>query len=90
MFEDREKTIAQELLAHVLSKDILRYMDGLDIQPQKIVETTAIKALGEIQEILKTYNPQDTDEAADFMMIEKILHVFDTYDLNTGDCHDFG
>ena len=90
MFEDKEKSIARELLAHVLSEDILRYMDGLDIQPQEIVETTAIKALSEIQDVLKTYDPQNTDEAQDFMMIEQILHIFDRYNLHTGDCHDFG
>ena len=52
------------------------------INADEIADTTAIKALSEIQNILAS----DLD---DFEIVEQIVCVFEKYNLNVGGCHDF-
>ena len=54
-----------------------------EINADEIADTTAIKALSEIQEILKA------EEKTDFEMVDEIVDVFGKYNLDFGGCHDF-
>ena len=90
MKEEKEMAAQRELLARILAEDLLKCIDTLSSSLRERAESTAIQALGEIQAVLKTYDPQKTDPAADFTVIEKIMHILETYGLSTGTCHDFG
>ena len=54
------------------------------IDEEKIADTMAIQALGEIQKILKK------DEIDVFEMLEEIVLIFCKYGIDSGSCHDFG
>ena len=72
-----------ELLKRELIRKIDEELDDFEIDATQIADTTAIKALVEIQEILKA----DED---DFMTVEEIVKVFEKYGLDSLPCHDFG
>ncbi|MCR4719123.1 MAG: hypothetical protein K5768_05780 [Firmicutes bacterium] len=55
-----------------------------EINADEIADTTAIKALSEIKEIISD------DEKSDFDMVEEIVCVFEKYRISAGGCHDFG
>lgn len=59
-------------------------LDELDIDVNEIADTTAIKALSEIQEII------NNDCLSDFDAMEQIVVVFEKYNLDAGARHDFG
>ena len=75
--------IKVELLKSELIRKINEELDDFEIDATQIADTTAIKALGEIQQILKA----DED---DFMIVEEIVKVFEKYGLDCPPCHDFG
>ncbi len=58
-------------------------LDELDIDVNEIADTTAIKALSEIQEIICN------NDIPDFDAIEQIVYVFEKYKLSAGPRHDF-
>ena len=74
--------IKVELLKRELIRKINEELDDFEIDATQIADTTAIKALGEIQQILKA----DED---DFMTVEEIVMVFEKYGLDCSPCHDF-
>ncbi len=51
-------------------------------------DTVATKALMEIQAVLKSGNIVDGNRT-DFEIIEKIVNIFEKYEINAGGCHDF-
>ena len=68
-----------------LHKDMICWqISDFEIDEEKIADTVAIQALGEIQEILKR------DELDDFEMVEEIVLIFSKYGIDFGSCHDFG
>lgn len=82
-----------ELLANAAAEAIcdkikmLAVFEGLDefnINVNEIADTTAIKALSEIQEIVQN------DNISDFDAIEQIVNVFEKYKISSGIRHDFG
>ena len=74
--------IKVELLKRELIRKINEELDNFEIDATQIADTTAIKALREIQQILKA----DKD---DFMIVEEIVKVFEKYGLDCSPCHDF-
>ena len=46
--------------------------------------TLATKALNEIQKVLN-----QSENKSDFDMIEEIVCIFEKYNINAGNCHDF-
>ena len=58
-------------------------MNG-EINADEIADTTAIKVLSEIKEII------NDDEKSDFDMVEDIVCIFEKYHISAGACHDFG
>ncbi|MEE1224018.1 MAG: hypothetical protein UH081_02040 [Clostridia bacterium] len=77
--------IKSELLINALCDSIRHYLPYTDIEADinEIADTTAIKALSEIQEILHSYDGNDFDT------VEKIVCVFEKYNLSAGMAHDF-
>ena len=81
-----------ELLANAVSEAIREKIkmyadfDGLnefDIDVNEIANSTAIKALWEIQNIVQN------DEFSDFDAVEEIIKIFGKYDISAGSRHDF-
>ena len=74
--------IKLELLKGSIHDIIDSILADIIINTDEIADTTAIKALSEIQNILAS----DLD---DFETVERIVCVFEKYNLNAGGCHDF-
>ena len=74
--------IKLELLKGSIHDIIDSRLADIIINADEIADTTAIKALSEIQKILAS----DLD---DFETVEQIVCVFEKYRLNSGSCHDF-
>ena len=77
-------TIKTELIKSYIKDMICWQISDFEIDEEKIADTVAIQALGEIQEILKR------DELDDFEMVEEIVLIFSKYEIDFGSCHDFG
>ena len=74
--------IKLELLKDSIHDIIDRRLSDIVINADEIADTTAIKALAEIQNILAS-------DLEDFEIVEKIVCIFEKYNLNIGGCHDF-
>ena len=81
-----------ELLANAASEAIRERIkmyaesDGLNtfnIDVNEIVDSTAIKALSEIQNVIQN------DQISDFDAIEEIVNIFEKYNISAGSRHDF-
>lgn len=75
--------IKTELFANAVRDSLINYLPYMDIDIGEIADTIAIKALSEIQEVLNNY------EYNDFEIVEKIVCIFEKYDLSSGSAHDF-
>lgn len=71
--------IIKSYIADIICSDITDF----DFDADKIADTTATKALGEIQKVLHK------NQLDDFEMIEEIVLIFEKYNLDAGVCHDF-
>ena len=78
--------IKTELLANAISDKIRAMLSYpyIDIDANEIANTTAINALSEIQGVLQNYNYDDFDT------VEKIVRIFEKYEISAGAAHDFG
>lgn len=75
--------IKVELLKHELTRVINEQLEDFEIDATEIADTTAVKLVGKIQNILKTEND-------DFMIVEKIVELFEENKIDCSPCHDFG
>ena len=75
--------IKTELLRVFISDYVRARIEDFEIDANEIADTTAIKMLAEIQEIIKD------DELNDFMKVDEIMCVFEDYKIDFGNCHDF-
>lgn len=48
-------------------------------------DTISTKALSDIQQVLK-----HSENKSDFDIVEEIVCIFEKYNINVGNCHDFG
>ena len=76
--------IKTELIKSYISEVVCSRITDFDIDENKIANTTAIKVLGEVQQVLRT------NELDDFEMIERIVLIFEKYNFDAGSCHGFG
>ena len=74
--------IKLELLKNEISELVAVRLDTLNIDADKIADTVAISALSEIQKIMKS-------NLSDFDAVEKIVLIFEKYNLSCGGRHDF-
>ena len=72
-----------ELSKGVICDAITSGLTYTEIDPDKIADTTAIKALSEIQEVI--HNEKKTD----FEIVDEIVDIFAKYKIDFGGCHDF-
>ncbi len=75
--------IKLELLSGAICDTIRENMDTLHIDADQIVDSKAIKILGEIKEVLHN------ESLDDFEMVDEIVSIFCKYDIDIGGCHDF-
>ena len=74
--------IKLELLKGSIYDMIDNRLSDIGINSDEIADSTAIRALSEIQSILAS----DLD---DFATVDEIVCVFEKYKLDAGGCHDF-
>lgn len=72
-----------ELLINCISDLIKSRIKDLDIDASKIADTTATQTLYEIQKLIKD------KEYSDFDVVEKIVCIFEKYNIESGSRHDF-
>ena len=72
-----------ELLQNAIFDAISEKLSYMEIDVDKIADTTAIKALSEIKKIINEENKSDFDA------IEDIVCVFEKYNIDIGGRHDF-
>ncbi len=75
--------IKTELLKKYIADFINICIDDFEIDADKIADSVAISVLSEIQDIIKNNN------YSDFEIVEKIVCVFEKYNIDFGGCHDF-
>ena len=75
--------IKLELLKGYISDYINSNLEDFEIDASKIVDTTAIKMLSEIQNIIKD------EQYSDFDAVEEIVCIFEKYNIDFGSRHDF-
>lgn len=75
--------IKTDILKAYIADIISNSIHDFGVDANEIVDSAAIKALSEIQQILHT------NELDDFQMIEEIVLIFEKYNLDAGVCHDF-
>lgn len=80
MFKVKIKT---ELLKKYISDYINNSIRDFEIDADEITDTIAIRMLVEIQHIIKN------DAYSDFEASEKIMRVFEKYNIDFGSRHDF-
>ncbi|MBQ2932527.1 MAG: hypothetical protein IJE62_06795 [Clostridia bacterium] len=76
--------IKTELIKSYIAEVVCSNISDFEIDESKVADTTAVKVLGEIQQVLKD------NKLDDFEMIEEIVLIFEKYNLNAGSCHEFG
>ena len=72
-----------ELIAKVTADYINSRLQMLDFNAEEMADTAATLALSEIQQVI-----QD-EQISDFDAIEKIVVVFEKYNISAGTRHDF-
>lgn len=77
--------IKTELFANAVRDCLVSQLPYMDIDIDEIANTTAIKVLSEIQEVLMNSEIGESD----FDIVEKIVCIFEKYNLNGGVVHDF-
>ncbi len=75
--------IKMELLKSGIADFITRNLESFEIDENKITSTVAINMLSEIQNIIKE------DSNSDFEVVDKIVSVFEKYNIDFGFRHDF-
>ncbi len=75
--------IKLELLSGAICDAVKENMNTLNIDASQIVDSKAIKILGEIKDVIHNENLDD------FEMIDEIVSIFCKYDIDIGGCHDF-
>jgi len=75
--------IKLELLSRTISDIVIQSLEDIDIDVDKIADTTAINALSEIQNVIQNY------DISDFDAVEEIVCIFEKYKISAGARHDF-
>ena len=75
--------IKLELLKGSIHDIIDSRLADIVVNADEIADTTAIKALSEIQGVLAS------DIDSDFEIVEQSVCIFEKYKLDSGGCHDF-
>ncbi len=74
-----------ELISKELMSRICEEIKGIDIDVNQIAQSAAITVLERIKKVIIT----DDDVLDDCEKIDKILYIFEEYNIETGSCHDY-
>lgn len=75
--------IKLELLQNAIFDTIREKLSYMEIDMDKIADTTAINALSDIKDIINDKAKED------FNIVEEIVCVFEKYNIDIGERHDF-
>ena len=75
--------IKLELLQNAIFDAVREKLSYMEIDMDKIADTTAIKALSDIKDIINDEGKEDFD------IVEEIVCVFEKYNIDIGGRHDF-
>ena len=75
--------IKVELLNNYISDFIKSRIEDFEIDASQIADTTATQMLSEIQNVIKN------EDNSDFETVEKIVCIFEKYNVDYGSRHDF-
>lgn len=75
--------IKLELLKPHIIDFITNRIEAFDIDASQIADSTATKALSEIQKVIQN------EDYSDFDAVEKIVCIFEKYHIDSGCRHDF-
>ena len=75
--------IKLELISRELVDFMVRNLENLDMDIDKMADTTAINMIGEIQAVIMD------NLKSDFDVVEEIVCIFEKYNVNAGCRHDF-
>ena len=75
--------IKLELLRNYVSDFINCKMEDFEIDASQIVDSVAIHVLSEIQNVIRD------EKSSDFDAVEKIVCIFEKYNIDFGSRHDF-
>ncbi len=75
--------IKTELFAREMTRLIMYNLEHLEVNMNEIVQSAAVAMLSEIQEALRHV------AADDFETVERIVSIFEKYDIDCGARHDF-
>lgn len=75
--------ICEELICQELCEYVVKNLKNLNIDYNKIVQTKAVNALNEIKNVMQNTGLND------FKIVEKIVCIFEEYNIHVGSQHDF-
>lgn len=75
--------IKLDLIKNEIAKCIIDNVGLLDIDVDKAINTTAIKILSEIKQVIIN------DDISDFDVVEEIVRIFEKNNISAGSRHDF-
>ena len=75
--------IKTELLRNYLAEFVKSETEDFEIDASQIADTTAIQMLSKIQTVIKN------ESYSDFDVVEKIVCIFEKYNIDSGSRHDF-
>ena len=75
--------IKTELLKSYIAEFVKSEIEDFEIDASQIADTTAIQMLSKIQTVIKN------ESYSDFDVVEKIVCIFEKYNIDSGSRHDF-
>ena len=75
--------IKTELLKSYMAEFVKSEIEDFEIDASQIADTTAIQMLSKIQTVIKN------ESYSDFDVVEKIVCIFEKYNIDSGSRHDF-
>ena len=72
-----------ELLKSYIAEFVKSEIEDFEIDASQIADTTATQMLSEIQTVIKN------ESYSDFDVVEKIVCIFEKYNIDSGSRHDF-
>ena len=75
--------IKTELLKKYIADYVCEKIEDFEIDGNEIADTTAVKMINEIQDIMKN------ESYSDFEIVEEIVKIFENNKIDCGNCHDF-
>jgi len=78
-------SISRELLSYVIKNEVQNVLADIDDKIINKVHSLSTEILEDIKTVLSQHY-----KLSDFEMIEKIVVIFEKYNIDCGSCHDFG